>query len=186
MGQSQLFHNLVGRNRTSQSHCFRTDSSLHISLSPTLHSSCEITEAAMSLRRVSSSRDMPTREQPAAGAAKLFSMRRPLRYCGHSQEGSRSPLHVQRGGPVKRRNETEGWYFLRLSGSTVRQRCLRLCPPVSQCPEKNAWPPHMRAFNKAVVVAFNSLGDDNCGLRDGLLVKATAVRADFRAVIAAR
>lgn len=44
----------------------------------------------------------------------------------------------------------------------------------------------MRAFNKAVAVAFNSSGDDNCGLRDGLLVKAAAVRVDFRAVIAAR
>lgn len=47
-------------------------------------------------------------------------------------------------------------------------------------------PPHMRAFNKAVAVVFNSSGDDNCGLRDGLLVKATALRVDFRAVIAAR
>lgn len=57
---------------------------------------------------------------------------------------------------------------------------------VSQCPEKNARPPHMRAFNKAVAVVFNSSGDDNCGLRDGLLVKdAAAVRLDFRAVIAA-
>lgn len=46
-------------------------------------------------------------------------------------------------------------------------------------------PPHMRAFNKAVAASFNSPGDDNCGLRDGLLVKATAVRAYFSAVIAA-
>lgn len=46
-------------------------------------------------------------------------------------------------------------------------------------------PPHMRAFNKAVAVMFNSFGDDNCGLRDGLLVKATAARVDFRVVIAA-
>ena len=60
-----------------------------------------------------------------------------------------------------------------------------VCPSVRQCPEKNARPPHMRAFNKAVAVVFNSSGDDNCGLRDGLLVKATAVRLDFRAVIAA-
>lgn len=43
----------------------------------------------------------------------------------------------------------------------------------------------MRAFNDAVVVVFNSSGNDNCGLRDGLLVKATALRLDFRAVIAA-
>lgn len=43
----------------------------------------------------------------------------------------------------------------------------------------------MRAFNKAVAVVFNSSGDDNCGLRDGLLVKAAAVRLDFRVVIAA-
>lgn len=64
--------------------------------------------------------------------------------------------------------------------------CLCLCPSVSQCPEKNVRPPHMRAFNKAVAVVFNSSGDDNCGLRDGLLVKATALRVDFRAVIAAR
>lgn len=68
--------------------------------------------------------------------------------------------------------------------SASRAPCL--CPSVSQCPEKNARPPHMRAFNKAVAVVFNSSGDDNCGLRDGLLVKATAVRVDFRAVIAAR
>lgn len=64
--------------------------------------------------------------------------------------------------------------------------CPCLCPSVSKCPEKNARPPHMKAFNKAVAVVFNSSGDDNCGLRDGLLVKATAVRVDFRAVIAAR
>lgn len=43
----------------------------------------------------------------------------------------------------------------------------------------------MRGFNEAVVVVFNSSGDDNCGLRDGLLVKAAAVRLNFRAVIAA-
>lgn len=43
----------------------------------------------------------------------------------------------------------------------------------------------MIAFNKAVAVVFNSSGDDNCGLRDGLLVKAAAVRLNFRAVIAA-
>lgn len=71
------------------------------------------------------------------------------------------------------------------AGLTVRP-CPCLRPSVSQCPEKNVRPPHMRAFNKAVAVVFNSSGDDNCGLRDGLLVKATAVRADFRAVIAAR
>lgn len=64
--------------------------------------------------------------------------------------------------------------------------CPCLCPSVNQCPEKNARPPHMKAFNKAVAVVFNSSGDDNCGLRDGLLVKATAVRVDFRAVIVAR
>lgn len=45
-----------------------------------------------------------------------------------------------------------------------------------QCPEKNVQTSHMRAFNKAVAVVFNSSGDDNCGLCDGLLVKATAVR----------
>lgn len=44
-----------------------------------------------------------------------------------------------------------------------------LCPSVSQCPEKNVRPPHMRAFNKAVAVVFNSSGDDNCGLCDGSL-----------------
>lgn len=43
----------------------------------------------------------------------------------------------------------------------------------------------MRAFNKAVAIVFNSSGDDNCGLRDSLLVKATAVRVNFRAIIAA-
>lgn len=47
------------------------------------------------------------------------------------------------------------------------------------------WPPHKRAFNKAVAALFNSPCDDNCGLRDGLLVKATAVRLDFSGVIAA-
>ena len=44
-----------------------------------------------------------------------------------------------------------------------------LCLSFSQCPEKNVRPPHMRAFNKAVAVVFNSSGDDNCGLRDGSL-----------------
>lgn len=28
-------------------------------------------------------------------------------------------------------------------------------------------PPHMRAFNEAMVVVFNSSGNDNCGLCDG-------------------
>lgn len=67
--------------------------------------------------------------------------------------------------------------------------CWAHCPSlplfVSQCPEENVRPPHMRAFNKAVAAAFNSPGDDNCGLRDGLLVKGTAARAYFSAVIAA-
>lgn len=58
-----------------------------------------------------------------------------------------------------------------------------LCP--SLCPQKNARPPHVQVFNKAVAVVFNSSGDDNCGLRDGSLVKATAQRVDFRAIIAA-
>lgn len=66
------------------------------------------------------------------------------------------------------------------SGLTVCV-CVRLSASVLR-----RTPPHMRAFNKAVAVVFNSSGDDNCGLRDGLLVKATAVRVDFRAVIAAR
>lgn len=46
-------------------------------------------------------------------------------------------------------------------------------------------PPHMRAFNRAIAVVFNSSRDDNGGLCDGLLVKVPAVRADFMAVIAA-
>lgn len=70
--------------------------------------------------------------------------------------------------------------------STLCQKVVTLSLSVSQCPERNARPPHMRAFNRAVGVVFNSSGDDNCGLRDGLLVKAAAVRVDFRAVIAAR
>lgn len=75
--------------------------------------------------------------------------------------------------------------FSLFAGLTVHL-CPCLCPSVSQCPEENVRPPHMRALNKAVAAAFNSPGDDNCGLRDGLLVKATAVRAYFSAVIAAR
>lgn len=46
-------------------------------------------------------------------------------------------------------------------------------------------PRHMRVFNKAVAVVFNSSGDDNCGLGDGLLIKAAAVRVDFGTVITA-
>lgn len=125
----------LARNLTSQSRCFRTDSSLHISLPPTLLSSCEITEAAMSPQRVSSDRDLPTREQPAAGAAKLFSMRRPLRYCGHSQEGSLSPLHVRRGSLFRKVKGDRG---LTLSLSVCRAQlsatavciCVRLSASV--------------------------------------------------------
>lgn len=36
-------------------------------------------------------------------------------------------------------------------------------------------PRHVRAFNKAAAIMFNSSGDDNCGLGDGLLIKASAV-----------
>lgn len=59
------------------------------------------------------------------------------------------------------------------------------CSSVSQCPGKNVRPPQTRAFNKPVDVAFNRSGDDNCGLGDGWLVKATALRVDFRTVITA-
>jgi len=43
--------------------------------------------------------------------------------------------------------------------------CVRacVCVCVYECPERNVWPPHMRAFNGPVGVAFNSSGDDNCG-----------------------
>lgn len=44
----------------------------------------------------------------------------------------------------------------------------------------------MRAFNKAAAAVFNSPSDDNCGLCDGLVVKAAAVRTYFSVVTAAR
>ena len=40
---------------------------------------------------------------------------------------------------------------------------VRVSVCVYECPERNVWPPHMRAFNGPVGVAFNSPGDDNCG-----------------------
>lgn len=67
----------------------------------------------------------------------------------------------------------------------LRSRCMSRCVSVRLCPERTL-PPHMRAFNKAAAAVFNGPSDDNCGLRDGLVVKATAVRAYFSVVTAAR
>ena len=51
--------------------------------------------------------------------------------------------------------------LVHLYGSSCVSVRVSVC--VYECPERNVWPPHMRAFNGPVGVAFNSSGDDNCG-----------------------
>lgn len=100
------------RNLThsSQSSCF-SRASLHISLSPSFLSSCEVTEATGSpewvIPQLGYAHQGAACCWSSAAAAKLFSIRRPLSYCGHSQEGSQSLLTVEQHIEEAIQKETE-------------------------------------------------------------------------------